>query len=200
MGASQFLAGSPVPAWGKSRCRLPLRQSVSKASSASSPAVLRNWPGRLNRQGYWRQVDSIAPETDRFIRRRRHLRHGRRRRLLNRRRSPSVLRQPQLDVRGIEPLVALAAIPVGPHQANRSEARRYDPFMPPAPATRKSRRPRSKRGRNTDALAPTTTPPPRHTRRRPRQPEKNSRTWDAISKSGLQSPMTYTPEARNRLQ
>lgn len=60
LGASQFLAGSKA-VWGKRRDQRSLRQKVSRQSSASSPIVLQNWPGRLNRHCACRPVASTAP-------------------------------------------------------------------------------------------------------------------------------------------
>src|SRR2546423_11716209 len=60
-GASQFLEGSPCCECGKSKCHRLFRQKVSRHIKASSPVVVQNWPGRLKRHWYCRQVDSIAP-------------------------------------------------------------------------------------------------------------------------------------------
>src|ERR1022692_2010783 len=56
-----------VFAWGYSSCQRPLRQKVSRHMRASSPAVVQNWPVRLKRHWYWRQVDSMAPEPNGWL-------------------------------------------------------------------------------------------------------------------------------------
>jgi hypothetical protein len=47
-GVRQFLEGLKE-AWGKIRCQRSLCQKVSRHIRASSPILVQNWPGRLNR-------------------------------------------------------------------------------------------------------------------------------------------------------